>query len=57
MRVTKEELHTTALIARAYGASGLSAFNFVYTRPYFDLPWSGPGNGLGQGKGQGQAKG
>ena len=37
VRVTQEELWTTSLIARSYGARGLSAFNFVYTRPYFDL--------------------
>ena len=43
VRVTKEELYTTALIAHAYGGSGLSAFNFIYTRPYFDLPWLGSG--------------
>ena len=38
VRVTKEELWTTALLANYYGAAGISAFNFVYTRPYFDLP-------------------
>ena len=38
VRVTKEELWTTALLARFYGAQGISTFNFVYTRPYFDLP-------------------
>ena len=36
--MTKEELWTTALLAYRYGAAGVSAFNFVYTRPYFDLP-------------------
>lgn len=38
VRITKEELWTTALLARAYGARGISAFNFVYTRPFFDEP-------------------
>jgi hypothetical protein len=38
VRVTKEELWTTALLARSYGARGISTFNFIYTRPYFDLP-------------------
>jgi hypothetical protein len=36
IRVTKEELWTTALVARAYGARGLAAFNFIYTRYYSD---------------------
>jgi hypothetical protein len=27
-----------ALLAHSYGAAGVSAFNFVYTRPYFDVP-------------------
>lgn len=38
VRITKEELYTTALIARAYGAHGVSAFNFIYTRPFYDFP-------------------
>ena len=38
VRVTKEELWTTALLARSYGARGLSAFNFIYTRQYYDFP-------------------
>ena len=57
IRVTKEELYTTALIAHAYGGSGLSAFNFIYTRPYFDLPWLGLGSGSGSGLGLGLALG
>ena len=36
VRITKEELWTTALVARAYGARGLAAFNFIYTRYYSD---------------------
>lgn len=36
IRITKEELWTTALLARYYGAAGISAFNFIYTRPYYD---------------------
>ena len=36
--ILQEELWTTALLAHAYGAAGLSAFNFVYTRPFFDVP-------------------
>jgi hypothetical protein len=35
-RLTKEELWTTALLARSYGAAGISTFNFIYTRPYYD---------------------
>ena len=38
VRTTKEELWTTALIAKQYGAQGLSAFNFVYTREFYDFP-------------------
>jgi hypothetical protein len=38
VRITKEELWTTALLARSYGAQGISAFNFIYTRKYYDLP-------------------
>jgi len=38
VRITKEELWTTALIAKEYGARGLSAFNFVYTREFYDFP-------------------
>ena len=34
VRITKEELYTTALLARSYGARGISAWNFIYTRPY-----------------------
>lgn len=36
IRVTQEELWTTALLAGHYGAAGLSVFNFVYTRPFYD---------------------
>eukprot|EP01045_Picozoa_sp_COSAG04_P033315 COSAG04_NODE_6850_length_1242_cov_1.164479_1_plen_240_part_10 len=36
-RITKEELWTTALVARSYGARGLSAFNFIYTRNFSDV--------------------
>eukprot|EP00041_Stephanoeca_diplocostata_P017187 m.342611 g.342611 ORF g.342611 m.342611 type:complete len:420 (+) comp20621_c0_seq39:1865-3124(+) len=39
IRVTKEEIWTTALLTRTlYGGQGLSAFNFVYTRPFYDVP-------------------
>ena len=37
VRMTKEELWTTALVARSYGAQGLSAFNFIYTRNFSDV--------------------
>jgi hypothetical protein len=37
VRMTKEELWTTALVARWYGAQGISAFNFIYTRNFSDM--------------------
>jgi hypothetical protein len=33
VRVTQEELWTTALLANYYGGKGISVFNFIYTRP------------------------